>query len=140
MSKTKITEQIFCSFCGCAEKEIDFLVEGNNAFICDTCIDKAREALTINNKNDFLNQTQLLKPQQIKNKLDKFIIGQEKAKMTLSVGVYNPPSFLNTVKRHRCIPFLFKTSVLIISFLKKSKVNAFGIFISNIRILSINLE
>ena len=44
MSKAKITEQIVCSFCGCTEEEIDFLVEGNNAFICDICIDKAREA------------------------------------------------------------------------------------------------
>ncbi len=98
MSKAKITEQIVCSFCGCAEKEIDFLVEGNNAFICDICIDKAREALTVSKKNDFLNETKLLKPRQIKNKLDKFIIGQEKAKMTLSVGVYNHYKRINTTR------------------------------------------
>ena len=89
MSKFKIEDSILCSFCGSADEEIDFLVEGDSAFICDACIEKAQEALNINKKSKLSSQKIYLKPQQIKNKLDKFIIGQDKAKMTLSVGVYN---------------------------------------------------
>ena len=43
MTSIEMPKEIFCSFCGCAERETDFFVEGDNAFICDNCIDKARE-------------------------------------------------------------------------------------------------
>jgi len=98
MTSIEMPKEIFCSFCGCAERETDFFVEGDNAFICDNCIDKARDALTLNKKNEFLNEKTLLKPHQIKNKLDQFIIGQDKAKMTLSVGVYNHYKRISTSK------------------------------------------
>jgi len=97
MSKFKIEDSILCSFCGSADEEIDFLVEGDSAFICDACIEKAQEALNINKKSNLSSQKILLKPQQIKNKLDKFIIGQDKAKMTLSVGVYNHYKRINSI-------------------------------------------
>ena len=54
MSKNKKNKHIECSFCGVTQNEIIFLVEGNNAFICDVCIAKAQDAL-IANQNCFLN-------------------------------------------------------------------------------------
>ena len=61
---------LICSFCGTTEKDVNFLVEGENAFICDTCIDKANEIviekLATLSKNDNRNQI----PEQIKLTLD----------------------------------------------------------------------
>ena len=81
---------IICSFCDSSQNKLDFLVEGNNAFICDVCINKAKEALDIKNHNkSSINQKEILKPKSIKSKLDKHVIGQNAAKKTLSVAVYN---------------------------------------------------
>ena len=90
---TKVSDRgsIICSFCESPQTELDFLVEGNNAFICDVCIDKASNAIQTNHKNkknDFSSK-KLLKPKQITAKLDKYVIGQNNAKKTLSVAVYN---------------------------------------------------
>ena len=88
--KSNNTEIIVCSFCDSPQNKLDFLVEGNNAFICDVCIDKAKEALKINTqKKTNFNIDSLLKPKEIKDKLDQHIIDQDYAKKTLSVAVYN---------------------------------------------------
>mgnify|MGYP001379309001 FL=1 len=88
--KSNNAEIIVCSFCDSPQNKLDFLVEGNNAFICDVCIDKAKEALKINNqKKTSFNIDSLLKPKEIKDKLDQHIINQDYAKKTLSVAVYN---------------------------------------------------
>ena len=87
MNKEKI---IICSFCNSSQDKLDFLVEGNNAYICNMCIQKADKALKSNNKkiSDF-NINNLLTPPKIKSKLDLYIVGQDVAKKTLSVAVYN---------------------------------------------------
>ncbi|MBI72439.1 MAG: ATP-dependent Clp protease ATP-binding subunit ClpX [Candidatus Marinimicrobia bacterium] len=87
MNKEKI---IACSFCDSSQDKLDFLVEGNNAYICNMCIQKADKALKSNNKkiSDF-NINNLITPPKIKSKLDSFIVGQDVAKKTLSVAVYN---------------------------------------------------
>ena len=87
MNKEKI---IVCSFCNSSQDKLDFLVEGNNAYICNMCIQKADKALESNNKkiSDF-NINNLLTPPKIKSQLDLYIVGQDVAKKTLSVAVYN---------------------------------------------------
>ena len=87
MNKEKI---IVCSFCNSSQDKLDFLVEGNNAYICNMCIQKADKALRSKNKkiSDF-NINNLLTPPKIKSKLDLYIVGQDVAKKTLSVAVYN---------------------------------------------------
>ena len=87
MNKEKI---IVCSFCNSSQDKLDFLVEGNNAYICNMCIQKADKALKSNNKkiSDF-NINNLLNPPKIKSQLDLYIVGQDVAKKTLSVAVYN---------------------------------------------------
>ncbi len=90
-TKSADSKSIICSFCDSPQSKLDFLVEGNNAFICDVCIDKASKAIATNhkNKNSDFSSKQLLKPKEIKAELDKYIIDQNHAKKTLSVAVYN---------------------------------------------------
>jgi ATP-dependent Clp protease ATP-binding subunit ClpX len=81
-----------CSFCGRDRKEVNLLVAGANAFICDMCAEQAnlivREELK--KKGEFkLNKSKLLKPVEIKKFLDQYVIGQDEAKKYLSVAVYN---------------------------------------------------
>ncbi len=88
--KKKSDDIIICSFCESPQNKLDFLVEGNDAFICDVCINKAKKALDFkNNSESSISQKKILKPKSIKSKLDKHVIGQNAAKKTLSVAVYN---------------------------------------------------
>ena len=77
-----------CSFCGRNEEAVEKLIAGPNVYICDKCIhlcngilEKKPTAKSFEFKS--------LKPREIKEKLDEYIIGQEKAKKTISVAVYN---------------------------------------------------
>ena len=88
MSKSKVgvQETTACSFCGRTEESVEKLVSGSNAFICDKCI---LLCIDIVEKKVAKNELNLLKPKEIKKRLDSYIIGQEKAKKTISVAVYN---------------------------------------------------
>ena len=83
-----------CSFCGRSENEVGFLITGMNGCICDSCSEQAyeitKEALRQSQgKAEELNLKELPKPQQIKEFLDEYVIGQDRAKIALSVAVYN---------------------------------------------------
>lgn len=83
---TKKEEAAACSFCGREEGSVDKLVSGPNAFICDKCV---RLCMDIVDKKAVKHELKLLKPKEIKVRLDDYIIGQERAKKTISVAVYN---------------------------------------------------
>lgn len=85
-----------CSFCGQGEDQVEKLVSGPNVFICDKCIrlcstivDKKPSTSTEQEKSAPPRELKMLKPKEIKNHLDDYIIGQETAKKTISVAVYN---------------------------------------------------
>ena len=83
-----------CSFCGRSENEVGFLITGMNGCICDSSSEQAyeitKEALRQSQgKAEELNLKELPKPQQIKEFLDEYVIGQDDAKRYLSVAVYN---------------------------------------------------
>ncbi len=81
-----------CSFCGREKKETNLLIAGISGHICDSCIEQAHTIIEEENrgKDDFsIDQIKLLKPVEIKNYLDQFVIGQDTAKKYLSVAVYN---------------------------------------------------
>ena len=83
-----------CSFCGRSANEVGFLITGMNGCICDSCSEQAyeitKEALRQSQgKAEELNLKELPKPQQIKEFLDEYVIGQDDAKRYLSVAVYN---------------------------------------------------
>lgn len=81
-----------CSFCGREKKDTNLLIAGLSGHICDRCIEQAHDIVLeeLQKKGDFdVNQIELLKPVEIKNFLDLYVIGQEEAKKYLSVAVYN---------------------------------------------------
>ncbi len=81
-----------CSFCGREKKDTNLLIAGISGHICDHCIEQAHTIVQeeTRDQSDFdVNQIKLLKPLEIKNFMDQFVIGQEVAKKYLSVAVYN---------------------------------------------------
>ena len=88
-----------CSFCGKVEHQVGRLLYGNGAFICDECVDICYNMLveegdipdrdTGKNSRQGMDAASILKPTEIKEILDEYIIGQEDAKVTLAVSVYN---------------------------------------------------
>lgn len=79
-----------CSFCGKSEDEVDKLLSGPNAYICDECVAMCNNILggEYEDKSGFAS-SQLPKPKEIKEFLDEYVVGQEEAKKILSVAVYN---------------------------------------------------
>jgi len=75
-----------CSFCGRTEDDVEKLISGPSVYICDNCI---RLCMSILEKKSTGGELKLLKPAEIKAKLDDYIIGQESAKRTVAVAVYN---------------------------------------------------
>lgn len=75
-----------CSFCGRPEDLVEKMVSGPNAFICDKCVGLCQDIIK---KKPLSQEVKVLKPKEIKNRLDEYIIGQDLAKRTISVGVYN---------------------------------------------------
>ncbi len=81
---------LFCSFCGKSQKQVRKLISGPNVFICDECIRLCNEILVEEDARRTPERPRkLLTPQEIKSFLDQYVIGQEQAKKTLSVAVYN---------------------------------------------------
>jgi ATP-dependent Clp protease ATP-binding subunit ClpX len=81
-----------CSFCGRTKKEANMLIAGLEGHICDHCIEQAHSIMNEelgSKKNPAFDTINLLKPVEIKNFLDQYVIGQETAKKILSVAVYN---------------------------------------------------
>ncbi|MBE7061668.1 MAG: ATP-dependent Clp protease ATP-binding subunit ClpX [Clostridiales bacterium] len=83
-------EQIMCSFCGKPKELVERLIAGpSGIFICNECIDSCAEILKESNRTGESAPVKLLKPAEIKAKLDEYIVGQDEAKKVLSVAVYN---------------------------------------------------
>lgn len=82
-----------CSFCGKREGQVKRLISGRGVFICDECVDFCKSMLAEEKESDaaeqLANAADLPKPQEIKAILDEYVIGQDEAKKTLSVAVYN---------------------------------------------------
>jgi len=81
-----------CSFCGRTKKEANMLIAGLEGHICDHCIEQAYSIMNEEmgaRKNPRFETINLLKPAEIKNFLDQYVIGQEMAKKVISVAVYN---------------------------------------------------
>ena len=86
-----------CSFCGAGRDDVELMFQGaNGANICDKCIERGHEMLLENDRllqqraaESSFRREDLLKPAQIKDFLDQYVIGQDAAKRYLSVAVYN---------------------------------------------------
>jgi ATP-dependent Clp protease ATP-binding subunit ClpX len=84
--KPNTPELAACSFCSRTEDLVEKLISGPNAYICDKCVTLC---LDIIQKKPASHEMKLLKPKEIKNHLDEYIIGQDNAKKTIAVAVYN---------------------------------------------------
>jgi ATP-dependent Clp protease ATP-binding subunit ClpX len=91
--KEKNSDIVHCSFCSRSSLEVNSMVAGPGVYICDRCVEDASSII----ESDLASLARrreksykpMLKPVEIKNKLDDYVIGQEMAKKTLSVAVYN---------------------------------------------------
>ncbi|HQU71407.1 MAG TPA: ATP-dependent Clp protease ATP-binding subunit ClpX [Calditrichia bacterium] len=90
MSKDIFDHESQCSFCGRRASEVKHLITGTSASVCDQCIQSANEIIRNSQYSQYRKgKFKLPKPVEIKEYLDQFVIGQEKAKIALSVAVYN---------------------------------------------------
>lgn len=85
--------EVTCSFCGRNKKDVDLMISGIHAHICDKCVTQASQILLEEKKNKTeagnLPNFKLIKPREIKKFLDEYVIGQDAAKKVMSVAVYN---------------------------------------------------
>lgn len=89
--KTEDMNKLRCSFCGKTQEQVKKLIAGPNVYICDECIDLCADIMdeeydVLANKEEDFN---VPKPIEIKETLDQYVIGQDKAKQALAVAVYN---------------------------------------------------
>lgn len=94
MPNNKDNGDVCCSFCGKTQGMVGKLIAGNGVYICDQCVELCMSILDESDPIrptaiDSIDASQLLKPHEIKAILDEYVIGQDKAKITLSVAVYN---------------------------------------------------
>jgi ATP-dependent Clp protease ATP-binding subunit ClpX len=96
MAKKQETHNLRCSFCGKRQEQVRRLIAGPGVYICNECVTLCNDILgdPLSNEEesfdlDELELDQLPTPQEIRATLDQYVIGQEEAKMTLSVAVYN---------------------------------------------------
>ena len=87
-------DNIRCSFCGRTQDQVSMLIQGPGAYICDECVENCRAIISAGEKKPRAGAAKktlrkLPRPQEIKAKLDEYVIGQETAKIALSVSVYN---------------------------------------------------
>ena len=108
-------EQLFCSFCGKPKELTQKLIAGpSGIYICDECIEICREVIAADSlKEQKTEPVRLLKPQEIKSKLDEYIVGQDEAKKVLSVAVYNHYKRINQAKEDNDIE-LDKSNILLL--------------------------
>lgn len=99
-----------CSFCGRSEETVEKLIAGPNSYICDKCVQLCSSILEKKKPSSF--EFSLLKPKEIKAKLDEYIIGQENAKKAISVAVYNHYKRIKTLGKTSDIEFS-KSNVLL---------------------------
>ncbi len=94
-------EGINCSFCGRPKNEVGILIAGVTGHICENCIEQAHqivdEQVKFDDPSEVNTDFNLLRPAQIKEHLDEYIIGQDEAKKVLSVAVYNHYKRLSVV-------------------------------------------
>ena len=89
--------QLKCSFCGKSQEQVRKLVAGPGVYICDECIDLCNEIIEEEFSEDLdLNLNSIPRPVEIKEILDDYVVGQNRAKKTLSVAVYNHYKRINS--------------------------------------------
>ena len=112
---TDSNEQLLCSFCGKSQRQVKKLIAGPGVYICDECIDLCNEIideeLTAPPSFDIDN---LPKPREIYDVLQEYVVGQEQAKRTLSVAVYNHYKRVQMMQQEDAEIELQKSNILLL--------------------------
>jgi ATP-dependent Clp protease ATP-binding subunit ClpX len=110
--------KIHCSFCGRSPEEVQSIIAGPDVYICDVCVSSSVDIIRTNQAafTSRKGTNNLLKPTQIKKALDEYVVGQEPAKKSLAVAVYNHYKRVTTQNRlHELDEVdLEKTNILLI--------------------------
>ncbi len=115
MAKLDDKKQLKCSFCGKNQDQVKRLIAGPGVYICDECIELCSEIITEELEVDQdLELTDLPKPREIKDFLNQYVIGQDEAKKSLAVAVYNHYKRINTPKLKNDDVELQKSNILLL--------------------------
>lgn len=101
-----------CSFCGRTEEAVEKLISGPSVYICDKCVQLCSGILD-KKSGPSQHELKILKPKEIKEKLDEYIIGQEHAKKTIAVAVYNHYKRLRNLQNRESSIEFSKSNVLL---------------------------
>ncbi len=98
MAKKKVSDGDYCSFCGKGGTEVGLLISGFDCAICDKCVEAAQGIVDHNIEKESKSKvpTSFPTPQEIKNELDKYVIGQNDIKKSVAVAVYNHYKRINS--------------------------------------------
>jgi ATP-dependent Clp protease ATP-binding subunit ClpX len=110
VKKTPTAQQTTCSFCGRTEDLVEKLISGPSAYICDKCV---ALCVDIIQKKPVSYELKQLKPKEIKDHLDEYIIGQDNAKKTIAVAVYNHYKRIRSLARQGDVEYS-KSNVMLI--------------------------
>lgn len=114
MSKYDDKKQLKCSFCGKSQDQVRRLIAGPGVYICDECIELCSEIIAEEFEEDTeLDLTDVPKPRQIKEYLDQYVIGQDRAKISLAVAVYNHYKRINLCGKDEDVE-LQKSNILLL--------------------------
>ncbi|MBZ0071697.1 MAG: ATP-dependent Clp protease ATP-binding subunit ClpX [Thiohalobacteraceae bacterium] len=105
---------LYCSFCGKSQHEVRKLIAGPSVFVCDECVELCNDIIREEmQEKAAASGSKLPKPKEIKQVLDEYVIGQERAKKVLSVAVYNHYKRLDARSRKEDVE-LSKSNILLI--------------------------
>ena len=110
----KMGEELKCSFCGKDQNDVLRLIAGKGVYICNECIDLCSEIIEdeLQEESPTEHQIELFKPMEIKKHLDEYIIGQDEAKKSIAVAVYNHYKRINV--RDKNAPEIQKSNLLLL--------------------------
>ncbi len=89
--------QVRCSFCGKTQSQVKRMVAGPGVYICDECVSLCQEIIDSEEEEETVTYSEIPKPQEIKQYLDDYVIGQDEAKKQLAVAVYNHYKRINSL-------------------------------------------